>query len=33
MERRERKKGGDGVVEDDQQGRGDWKLKSNEEGR
>ena len=33
VERRERKKGGDGVVEEDQQGRGNWKHKSDEEGR
>ena len=33
MERRERKKGVDGVVEADQQGRGTWKHKSYEEGR
>ena len=33
MERRERKNGVDGVVEEDQQGRGNWKHKSDEEGR
>ena len=33
MERRERKKGGGGVVEEDQQSWGNWKHKSNEEGR
>ena len=33
MDRRQRKKGGDCVVEEDQQGRGSWKHKSNEEAR
>ena len=34
MKRSERKKGVDGVVEEDQQGRGNWwKHKSDEEGR
>ena len=29
----ERKKGGDGVVEENQQGPGNWKHRSDEEGR
>ena len=33
MERRERKKGVDEVMEEDQQRLGNWKHKSNEEGR
>ena len=33
MERRERKKGVDGVVEEDQQGLGNRKHRSYEEGR
>ena len=33
MERRVRKKGVDGVMEEDQQGLGNWKHKSDEEGR
>ena len=33
MERRERKKGVDGVVEEDQQGLGNTKHRSNEDGR
>ena len=30
MERRERKKGVDGIVEEDQQGRGNWKHGSDD---
>ena len=33
VERRERKKGVDGVMEEDQQGLGNWKHRINEEGR
>ena len=33
MERRERKNGVDGVVEENQQGLGNWKHRSDEEGR
>ena len=33
MERKERKSAVDGVVEEDQQGRGNWKHRSDEEGR
>ena len=33
VERRERKRGVDVVVEEDQQGLGNWKHKGDEEGR